>query len=240
MSQTLFVSDLHLDSKRPQIIAAFCNFLQSILNSDALYILGDLFEYWIGDDYKDENFNSVIDTLRMLSSSGTKIYFIHGNRDFLVGSQFAHYTQCKILPEETVIDLYGTPTLIMHGDTLCTDDIAYQRYRALARNKIVQKSLLLLSLKQRTKIAEKIRETSKAAIKGKKSEIMDVNQSTVEITMRRHNVQTLIHGHTHRPATHEFTSSRGLCKRIVLGDWYDQGSLLRCKPNFMELETINI
>ena len=240
MSQTLFVSDIHLDNTRPQIIVAFCKFLNSIHNTDALYILGDLFEYWIGDDFTNENLTPVLDSLHKVSNSGTSVYFMHGNRDFLIGPQFAENTKCKLLPEEIVIDLYGTPALIMHGDTLCTDDIAYQRYRAIARNKLIQRSLLLLSIKQRNKIAEKIRRTSKAAIKGKKIEIMDVNQTAVESAMHRHNVQTLIHGHTHRPAIHEFLDDGVACKRIVLGDWYDQGSLLRCKPGGMDLETIII
>ena len=238
MSQTLFVSDLHLDNKRPQIIATFCRFLQTLKDTDALYILGDLFEYWIGDDNPDVGLKKVSESLREASTAGISVYFIHGNRDFLVGQQFAKFTQCKLLPEETVIDLYGTPTLIMHGDTLCTDDIAYQRYRTIIRNKWVQKTLLLLSTKQRVKFAERLRDTSKSATKDKQPEIMDVNQDTVETKLLHHDVQTLIHGHTHRPAIHEFVYNGTACKRIVLGDWYDQGSLLRCTPNSMELETL--
>ncbi len=238
MSQTLFVSDLHLDNKRPHIIAAFCQFLQKISDTDALYILGDLFEYWIGDDNQDDGLNDVIESLRNVSSAGTPIYFIHGNRDFLVGKKFASFTHCQLLAEETVIDLYGTPTLIMHGDTLCSDDIAYQRYRAIARNKWIQKALLLLSVKQRESIAGRLRDTSKAAIKGKKPEIMDVNQNTVERIMHHHRVQTLIHGHTHRPAIHEFSLNGNSYKRIVLGDWYDQGCVLRCTSVGINLETL--
>ena len=238
MSETLFVSDLHLDNKRPQIIAAFCRFLQTLKDTDALYILGDLFEYWIGDDNPDISLKKVSESLREVSTAGIPVYFIHGNRDFLIGERFAKYTQCKILPEETVIDLYGTPTLIMHGDTLCTDDTAYQRYRSFARNKWIQKSLLLLSTKQRVKLAERLRDTSKSATKNKQPEIMDVNQHTVETKLLRHGIQTLIHGHTHRPAIHEFACNGTTCKRIVLGDWYDQGSLLRCTLNSMELETL--
>lgn len=238
MSQTLFISDLHLDNKRPHIIAAFCRFLQEISDTDALYILGDLFEYWIGDDDPAIGLQPVIDALRSLSRAGTPIYFIHGNRDFLVGKTFAKAIQCKLLAEETIIDLYGTPTLIMHGDTLCTDDITYQKYRAKARNKWIQKSLSLLSIKQRLKIAEKIRNKSVSATQGKQPEIMDVNQHAVEQVMLTHNVKYLIHGHTHRPAIHDLVINGSARQRIVLGDWYDQGSVLRCTPEGINLETL--
>lgn len=239
MPKTLFVSDLHLDQNRPHIIAAFCQFLNNISDTDALYILGDLFEFWIGDDDPAEGLTSVIEALKNLALSGTPVFFIHGNRDFLIGKVFATTTHCKILPEEIVVDLYGTPTLIMHGDTLCTDDIAYQKYRAKARNKWVQKVLLLLSVKQRLKIAERLRDKSISATQNKHPEIMDVNQNTVNKTMLNHNVQCLIHGHTHRPAIHEFLIENNKCKRIVLGDWYEQGSVLKCTPEGMTLETIN-
>ncbi len=238
MPQTLFVSDLHLDNKRPHIVAAFCDFLTSIKDTDALYILGDLFEFWIGDDDPAIGLESVIDALNNLSNSGTPIYFIHGNRDFLIGKTFAKNTNCKILPEKTVVDLYGTPTLIMHGDTLCTDDVAYQNYRKKARNKWIQRTLLLLSAKQRLKIAERLRDKSISATQEKHPEIMDVNQTAVEKTMLSHNVKCLIHGHTHRPAIHDFSINDTSYKRIVLGDWYEQGSVLKCTPNGMTLETI--
>ncbi len=239
MSQTLFVSDLHLDHKRPHIIAAFCRFLKEIKDTDALYILGDLFEYWVGDDDPAIGLESVLTGLEKLGDSGIPIYFIHGNRDFLVGSKFSRLTHCKILPEETVIDLYGTPTLIMHGDTLCTDDIPYQKYRKKVRNKWVIKTLLLLSVKQRLKLAGHLRNTSAKAISNKTPEIMDVNQQTVEQTMLKNNVNVLIHGHTHRPAIHEFNIKEQTYKRIVLGDWYEQGSVLRCTEQGMNLETMS-
>lgn len=238
MSQTLFISDLHLDHKRPHIIEAFCRFLQDISDTDALYILGDLFEYWIGDDDPAIGLQPVIDALRKLSLAGTPIYFIHGNRDFLVGKSFAKATRCKLLAEETIIDLYGTPTLIMHGDTLCTDDIAYQKYRAKARNKWIQKFILLLSVKQRLKLAEKLRNKSISATQDKHPEIMDVNQHAVEQVMLTHNVEYLIHGHTHRPAIHDLIINGSARQRIVLGDWYDQGSVLRCTPKGINLETL--
>ena len=239
MTQTLFVSDLHLDNKRPHIIAAFCRFLDECSTADALYILGDLFEYWIGDDDPAIGLEPVIHSIRSLRKSGVPVYFIHGNRDFLVGKRFAKQTQCEILKEETVIDLYGTPTLIMHGDTLCTDDIAYQNYRKKARNPFIQKSLLMLSVKRRLKIAEGLRNKSKSAIQEKSEEIMDVNQHTVEQVMQKHKVKHLIHGHTHRPAEHEFNLNGEKHQRIVLGDWYDQGSVLFYTPNSVTLETIS-
>ena len=240
MSQTLFISDLHLDPKRPHIIAAFCRFLEDHTSIDALYILGDLFEYWIGDDDPATGLESAISSIRKLSTSGVPVYFIHGNRDFLIGKKFAKQTKCKILQEETIIDLYGTPTLLMHGDTLCTDDIAYQKYRKKARNPLIQKTLLMLSVKRRLKMADALRNKSKTAIAGKPEEIMDVNQSAVERVMQKHHVSQLIHGHTHRPAVHEFTLNNENYKRYVLGDWYDQGSVLRCTQNSILLETINV
>ena len=237
--KTLFVSDLHLDHTRPHIIAAFCHFLEIISNADALYILGDLFEYWVGDDDPAIGLEPVITALHNLSNKGVPIYCIHGNRDFLLGKKFAQQTNCQFLAEESVIDLYGKPTLIMHGDTLCTDDIAYQNYRAKIRNKWIQKVLLTLSLKQRLKLAEKLRNKSINATQEKHEDIMDVNQQTVEQAMRKHDVRYLIHGHTHRPAEHEFNIDNHAHKRIVLGDWYEHGSVLVCTPNSMQLKTIN-
>ncbi len=239
MTQTLFVSDLHLDQKRPHIVAAFCRFLEQNTGADALYILGDLFEYWIGDDDPAIGLESAIDAIRSFVESGTPVYFIHGNRDFLIGKRFCKQTHCEILAEETVIDLYGTPTLIMHGDTLCTDDTAYQNYRKKARNPFIQKTLLMLSVKQRLKIAEGLRNKSKSATQEKTEDIMDVNQQTVEKMMQKHNIKHLIHGHTHRPAEHEFKIDNADYKRIVLGDWYEHGSVLRCTSDSILLEKIN-
>ncbi|MGH1536917.1 MAG: UDP-2,3-diacylglucosamine diphosphatase [Gammaproteobacteria bacterium] len=239
MTQTLFVSDLHLDQKRPHIVAAFCRFLEENKGADALYILGDLFEYWIGDDDPAIGLEPAINSIRQYSETGTPVHFIHGNRDFLIGKRFCAQTHCNILAEETVIDLYGTPTLIMHGDTLCTDDIAYQNYRKKARNPLIQKTLLMLSVKRRLKIAEGLRKKSKSATQEKTQDIMDVNQQAVEKMMQKHNVKHLIHGHTHRPAEHEFTVNHSAYKRIVLGDWYEHGSVLRCSPHSIQLENIN-
>ncbi len=238
MSQTLFVSDLHLDQKRPHIVAAFCRFLDDSSSADALYILGDLFEYWIGDDDPAIGLEPAINAIRKLTDCGVPVYFIHGNRDFLIGKRFAKQTQCEILAEETVINLYGTPTLIMHGDTLCTDDVAYQKYRTKARSVWIQKPLLMLSVKQRLKIAEGLRNKSKSATQEKSDDIMDVNQHAVERVMQKYNVKHLIHGHTHRPAEHEFKMKGSTYKRIVLGDWYENGSVLHCTPNSIDLQAI--
>lgn len=240
MTQTVFVADLHLDQERPHIITTFCRFLKEISHTaDALYILGDLFEYWIGDDDPAIGLEPVLHSLRDLSLAGTSTFFIHGNRDFLVGKSFADFTRCTILPETSVIDLYGTPVAIMHGDTLCTDDVAYQRYRARVRNKWVQKTLLLLGTKQRLKIAARLRNKSMVATAGKHPEIMDVNQTAVEQVMFNHGVRHLIHGHTHRPAIHNFTIDGTTYKRIVLGDWYEQGNVFICTPEEMKLEKIS-
>ena len=241
MAQTLFVSDLHLDAERPHIISAFCRFLEGLgEDTDALYILGDLFEYWVGDDDPATALQPVIGSIRQLGLTGIPIYFIHGNRDFLVGKAFERDTCCKILQEETVVDLYGKPTLIMHGDTLCTDDVAYQKYRSKARNKWVKKAVRMLSIKQRLSIAQRLRDKSVQAVQGKVPEIMDVNQQTVQRAMLKHRVKVLIHGHTHRAAVHNFTIHGNACQRIVLGDWYEHGSVLKCTPDGMSLETMRI
>ena len=240
MAQTLFVSDLHLDAARPHIISAFCRFLEGLEGTDALYILGDLFEYWVGDDDPATGLRPVTESIRQLSLAGVPVYFVHGNRDFLVGEVFERKTRCEILQEETVVDLYGQPALIMHGDTLCTDDIAYQKYRSRVRNKWVKKAVRMLSLRQRLRIAQGLRDKSVQAVQGKPPEIMDVNQQAVRHAMLKHGVKILIHGHTHRPAVHDFTIHGEACQRIVLGDWYEHGSVLKCTPGGRSLETLRI
>ncbi len=232
MAETLFISDLHLDGARPHIIELFLEFLRDhACHADALYILGDLYEYWIGDDDPAEALQPTVEALAQLSSRGIATYFIHGNRDFLIGREFARRSGCRLLPESAVIDLYGEPTLIMHGDTLCTDDTAYQAFRAKIRNPIVRRILLSLSVNLRRKIAERLRGKSKEATGAKTTEIMDVNPQAVEEMMRKHRVWRLIHGHTHRPAVHQLEIDGSPATRIVLGDWYEQGSVLRCTPD---------
>ena len=236
MPETLFISDLHLDKERPEIIQLFSQFLSSqATRSESLYILGDLFEYWIGDDQPLTGLEPVIEGLQLLTASSVPIYFIHGNRDFLIGESFAEATGIKLLPESTVIDIYGRPALLMHGDTLCTDDTDYQKMRGMLRNADWQKQFLSASLEERTQQALQLRQKSLSATKNKKEDIMDVNPQTVEKIMLDNNVDLLIHGHTHRPAIHELSIQDQKAQRIVLGDWYSQGSVLRATLDSMEL-----
>jgi UDP-2,3-diacylglucosamine hydrolase len=224
---TLFISDLHLDESRPEIINLFERFLaEDARGAKALYILGDLFESWIGDDDDSPLADRVARALRTLSDSGVPIYFMRGNRDFVLGKDFARRAGMTILDDPTVIDLEGKPALLMHGDTLCTDDIAYQKFRRIMHNRWFQRIALALPLSIRRRIAGRLRGQSQKYIARKSEAIMDVNQSAVENAMRAHGVLLLVHGHTHRPATHRFDMDGQIAERIVLGDWYDQSSIL--------------
>ena len=226
---TLFISDLHLDGSRPEITGLFLEFLkQQAAKASSLYILGDFFEVWIGDDDDDLHHAQVLAGLKALTDSGVPVYFMHGNRDFLIGRKFAERAGITLLADPTVIDLGGSPTLLMHGDTLCTDDVGYQRARRFMRNRLVQGVYLTLPLSLRRRIASYARAKSRADTATKAPYIMDVNQKAVESAMTRHGVTRLIHGHTHRPAVHRFKGPDGKAmERIVLGDWYDQSSILR-------------
>lgn len=237
---TLFISDLHLDPDRPVITALFLDFLQHrAAGAEALYILGDLFEAWIGDDDDARLGRQVAAALKDLTSRGVPVYLIHGNRDFLLGERFAAAGGVNLLPEATVIDLYGTPTLIMHGDTLCTDDLTYQGFRAQVRSPQWQAQLLARPLAERRQIARQLREGSQQATRQKASEITDVNPDEVIRIMRKYEVSRLIHGHTHRPAIHELLIDGKPAQRIVLGDWYEQGSVLSCDATGCRLEIID-
>lgn len=238
-NKTLFISDLHLDRDRPDIIQLFSRFLETEAHeADALYILGDLFEYWIGDDQPVDGLEDCLHGIKALQQGGIPVYFIHGNRDFLLGDSFSAQNGITILPDMTVIDLYGTPTLIMHGDTLCTDDEDYQNLRTIFRNPEWQKKFLSQSLQERIREAQELRSRSKEANQEKSETIMDVNQAAVEAAMKHCNVSQLIHGHTHRPAIHELTIDNQPAKRIVLGDWYERGSVLRCDAGELSLDTL--
>jgi len=236
---TLFISDLHLDGTRPDISAQFLDFLQREARSaEALYILGDLFEAWIGDDDPDPDKRRVIAGLRAVRDAGVRTFLIHGNRDFLIGKRFCRETGMELLEDGTVVDLYGRRVLLMHGDLLCIDDHAYQRLRRIVRNPLVQFVLRRLSLPQRQRLAERMREGSKehiASMDVAAPEIMDVNQDEVRRTFARYGVDCIIHGHTHRPAVHELQIDGHKAERIVLGDWYEQGSVLRWNPQGFEL-----
>ena len=236
---TWFISDLHLAPSRPETTRQLLTFLQTLEGkADALFILGDLFEYWIGDDFLDtpdgQQLTPIIQALRAVSDSGVSLYFMHGNRDFLIGERFASDTGCVLLSEQQVVDLYGTPTLIMHGDTLCIDDLEYQKARAVFRAPKWQAQVLTWTIEQRLERALEIREVSQQSIKYKSDEIMDVNQVAVEEAMTAAGVTRLIHGHTHRPATHDFTLDNQPAQRIVLADWYQRGSALRVDKETME------
>lgn len=241
---TLFISDLHLDAERPQITELFGQFVRSeARHSDALYILGDLFEAWVGDDDPSEAGEYVARELNALQAGGVPVYFIRGNRDFLLGQQFASRARMTILPDPAVVMLYGTPTLIMHGDLLCTDDVAYQQFRAQTRDPKWQAQFLSQPLQARIAFAQQARAASKAHQSGLKEQgtmetITDVSPATVGGTFSRYGLDRIIHGHTHRPAVHELTVEGRARERIVLGDWYDQGSVLRVDRKGFELQAL--
>lgn len=227
---TLFISDLHLCAERPGINALFLDFLDTeAAKAEALYILGDLFEVWIGDDASVAEHDRVIKALLRLTTGGVPVYVMHGNRDFLMGRGFEQASGCKLIPDPTIISLYsGTPTLLMHGDTLCTDDVEYQRFRAQVRDPRWQQQMLALPAEQRAAIAKNYRAQSQEQSRHKAEDIMDVNQQAVAQALREHGVTHMIHGHTHRPAIHDFTLDGKSARRIVLGDWHRQGSVFTC------------
>lgn len=235
----IFISDLHLDANHPDTTAIFLRFLhEQTTQAKALYILGDFFESWIGDDDLSPFNQQIIDALQTATRGGLPIYFLHGNRDFLLGKKFFQATGCKLLPDETVIEIDGTQTLLMHGDTLCTEDKAYLKFRKKARNKFFQFLFLWKSLAKRKAIAEKYREASKNYVSTAPSHIMDVTQSEVVRVMKKHHVQYLIHGHTHRQAIHAFNIDNNAATRIVLGAWHHKGNVLICEKGekkFLEL-----
>ena len=221
---TLFVSDLHLDATRPAATQAFCDFLKHrAAEADALYILGDLFEAWIGDDDDDPLAATIMDALAGLASDGVPTAFVHGNRDFLIGDVFAERTGVAILPEKSTVELNGEEALLMHGDSLCTDDLDYQEFRSMVRDPKWQTQFLGLPLAARRALASTARDASRISTGGKPMEIMDVNTSAVNEAMRAQSVRRLIHGHTHRPAVHEFELDGAPASRIVLGDWFQRG-----------------
>jgi UDP-2,3-diacylglucosamine hydrolase len=232
---TLFISDLHLDDRRPEATAAFLAFLdRDAAGADALYILGDLFEYWLGDDAPTPVGQAVAPALRALSDSGVHVAFTHGNRDFLLGERYAEAAGMTLLPEEHVVDLYGAPTLLLHGDTLCTDDVQYQQVRKMLRNPEWQAEFLKKTPEERVATALQAREMSAEHQAGVSMEIMDVNAGAVNDALARQGVRHMIHGHTHRPAVHEANDHQ----RIVLGDWYDQGSVLTLSAEGLELDAL--
>jgi UDP-2,3-diacylglucosamine hydrolase len=236
---TLFVSDLHLEPTRPASTALFLDFLaQRARRAEALYILGDLFEAWVGDDDDAELGEMVAAALRGLTGQGVPTYFLHGNRDFLLGERFAAASGIQLLPESVVIELTGERVLLLHGDTLCTDDVEYQAFRAQVRDPAWRARTLALPLAQRRMLAGQLRETSRQAIRQKAADITDVSLAAVDQALRAHGVHGLIHGHTHRPAIHHWSLDGQPVQRVVLGDWHDQGSVLVCDMAGWRLEPL--
>lgn len=223
----LFISDLHLEESQPAITALFLQFLKDHTKpTNTLYILGDFFEAWIGDDDLSPFNQSIINALQNATRGGLPIYIMHGNRDFLLGKKFMAMTGCKLLPDEYIVHLAGKPTLLMHGDTLCTADVSYLKFRKKMHNWFFQKLILMKSIKSRRALAAQYREKSKDYIRTAPDYMMDVTQAEVERIMQKYGVQQLIHGHTHRPATHHFTLNAAPAARTVLGAWHDSGNAL--------------
>jgi len=224
---SLFISDLHLTEERPEANERFIGFLEDkARGADALYILGDFFEYWIGDDDIAEPFNAVVAGLLRDLSRKQQLYLMHGNRDFLIGERFCAATGAQLLQDPTVAEIEGVKTLLMHGDTLCTDDVDYQAWRRTARNPAFQADFLSKSLPERRRLILQMREKSKEVVQGKPAEIMDVNGDAVREVLRRHDVRRLIHGHTHRPGRHAIEVDGRRCERWVLPDWYGRGGYI--------------
>ncbi len=224
----LFISDLHLDAGHPETIRRFTKFMQHEARSARdLYVLGDLFEAWIGDDDDDPRLEPIVAALREVTRSGVRCAVMHGNRDFLIGERFCAATGCRLLGDYERIEINGEPVLLTHGDLLCTDDTRYQALRGQLRSPAWQREFLAKTVADRRKIATDLRQMSANEIAAKSEYIMDVNQATVERTMREFDVRLLLHGHTHRPATHHFTLDSRPAQRIVLGAWYEQESFVR-------------
>lgn len=224
----LLISDLHLEEQRPDITRAFLHFLQTrARGAEALYILGDFFEVWVGDDGMSPFQHDIARALRELSDAGTRIYLMHGNRDFLIGRAFCREAGCTLLKDPSIVHFNGEPVLLMHGDSLCTLDVGYMKLRRLLRNPLSLFILRNLPLTTRRKLARKLRSESRTQTRMKAREIIDVTPAEVPRVMAEHSVRTLIHGHTHRPAVHELQVDGQSARRIVLGDWDNQGWALQ-------------
>lgn len=229
---SLFISDLHLEDSRPQALQWLHGFLSGpARQAEAVYILGDLFEYWIGDDAAPPAALEIARLTRALDTAGVPCHFIHGNRDFLLGAAFAAEARLRLLSETCVVDLCGTSTLLLHGDSLCTDDLEYQAFRRQSRDSAWQAAVLRLPVEQRLRMAGEARDASRKHTGSSAMQIMDVNEAAVREAFGRHKVRRMIHGHTHRPAVHRHDLGQGVeGERIVLADWYHQGSYLEVSP----------
>jgi UDP-2,3-diacylglucosamine hydrolase len=237
---TLFISDLHLHPARPAVIRCFIAFLATLGNTRALYILGDLFDAWAGDDHPEPAYTPVKQALKQCTAAGTPVYLLHGNRDFLLGARFARETGCTLLEDPSVISLNGRRTLLMHGDSLCTDDRDYQALRARLRSPQWQQQALSLPLEERLQFARQARELSAETNRGKDDYLMDANPAEIQRVFDTHRVELLIHGHTHRPGIHRLTHNGRQLQRVVLGDWYEQGSVLRVADGQLELASLPV
>lgn len=240
---TLFIADLHLDEPRPHILQLFEQWMASdeVRSARALYILGDLVEAWVGDDDDAPLVERIARAIGGVSDSGVPVYFMRGNRDFLLGESYATRAGMQLITEDAVVhDIEGTPTLLMHGDTLCTDDTVYQQVRAQVRTPEWVAQVLATPLEARRALAARSRDESRAHTGNTMETIMDVNQGAVESALREAGVQRLIHGHTHRPAIHDFTLDGSPAQRIVLGDWYQQGSVLRIDGDQVDLRSMAV
>ena len=225
---TLFISDLHLEADRPDIANQFLRFLETeALNADALYILGDLFESWVGDDDPNEHYAWIKQALRKLTRKNIPVFFMHGNRDFMIGEAFANETGVTILPDPHVAEIHGDKVLLSHGDAYCTDDVEYQGIRVMTRDPAWQAMMLGKSLEERLAFAAQARAASQARGGTISEDITDVNKDAINAALTDAGVSIMLHGHTHRPAVHELTVSGSAAQRIVLGDWYEHGSVVR-------------
>jgi len=236
----LFISDLHLSRERPAITSLFLHFMQDIApQAQALYILGDLFEAWLGDDMVLPEYQAAISAIKALGAQGVPVYVMYGNRDFLMRESFEQISGATLIHEPYIIQLDGQDTLLLHGDTLCTDDVAYQQFRTMVRDPKWQDALLAKTPEQRLALAREYRAMSQTEMAKKDDAIMDVNQQSVLECLRQNKVQHLIHGHTHRPGIHDFELDGHPAQRIVLGDWYEHGNYLVCEDDRCRLVDFN-
>lgn len=234
--KTLFISDLHLSPDQPELIRLATNFVAQQVNVDAFYIVGDIFNTWLGDDLVPAEFDPFIQALQKLQQQGSKIYLMVGNRDFMLGKAFAKRVGGTLLEDPVMIEVYGHKILLMHGDSLCTDDVSYQRYRKVVRNRWLQKLFLAMPLTVRQGISDKIKAKSKQQKQNKQAQIMDVNPAAVRQVMQQYNTNLLLHGHTHRPAIHTLQASQNISNyRIVLGDWQPDASYIEITPEKIRL-----
>lgn len=239
---TYFISDLHLRGEQPQLLRLFEHFVDHIAtDTGSVYILGDLFEVWLGDDMVLPDYQPALAAIRRLTQRGIKVSVMYGNRDFLMREEFCRQTGAMLLGEPALITLDGTPTLLMHGDSLCTDDVRYQQFRNMVRNPQFQQQFLSKTPAERLAIVKEYRQLSRSETSLKSEDIMDVNAAAVIAAMQQHQVTRLIHGHTHRPAIHELQIDHHTAQRIVLSDWHpDKGNYLKCTPAGCALQYFTI